>query len=84
MVASEFGFRFSTVASAVDNVTKISIGGVMAFFMEVAEFLIVTHASSLTLSIVAVVKVNPRSGNTKRGSITVPLTSSLTGLESAI
>jgi hypothetical protein len=29
----------------------------MAFFMEVAEFLIVTHASSLTLSVIGVVKV---------------------------
>lgn len=57
MVASEFGFRFTTLEECVDNVVKIGVGGVMAFFMEVAEFLIVTYASSLTLSIVGVVKV---------------------------
>ena len=57
MVASEFGFRFSTPEAAIENLAKIGVGGVMAFFMEVAEFLIVTHASSLTLSIVGVVKV---------------------------
>jgi hypothetical protein len=57
LVASEFGFRFSGFDEAVTNVLKIGVGGVMAFFMEVAEFLIITHASSLTLSVIGVVKV---------------------------
>lgn len=32
-------------------------GGLLAFSMEVAEFMVVTFASSLTLAIVGVVKV---------------------------
>ena len=43
--------------TALANIAKIGVGGVMAFFMEVAEFLIITHASSLTLSVIGVVKV---------------------------
>ncbi len=58
MVASEFGFRFGGFESAIANLAHIGVGGVMAFFMEVAEFLIITHASSLTLSVVGVVKVS--------------------------
>lgn len=56
LVASEFGFRFETFDIAVVNIIKIGVGGVMAFFMEMGEFLIISHASSLTLSIVGVVK----------------------------
>jgi len=57
LVASEYGFRFGGFESAIFNLAHIGVGGVMAFFMEVAEFLIITHASSLTLSVVGVVKV---------------------------
>ena len=34
------------------------VGGLLAFCMEVAEFMVVTFSSSLTLAIVGVVKVS--------------------------
>jgi solute carrier family 35 protein C2 len=38
-------------------VLQIVAGAVLAFFMEVAEFMVVTHTSSLTLSVAGVFKV---------------------------
>jgi solute carrier family 35 protein C2 len=38
-------------------VLQIVAGAVLAFCMEVAEFMVVTHTSSLTLSVAGVFKV---------------------------
>ena len=55
--ASHEAFAFQD-SSAVFNLAEIVItGGVIAFFMEIAEFGVITYGSSLTLSIVGVVKV---------------------------
>ena len=36
---------------------KISIGAFLAFFMEISEFLVLSHTSSLTLSVAGIFKV---------------------------
>lgn len=41
----------------MDMMSKILIGAVIAFFMEVTEVLVVTYTSSLTLSIAGIFKV---------------------------
>jgi len=39
------------------TVNAIVIGALMAYFMEVAEYLVVTNTSSLTLSVAGIFKV---------------------------
>lgn len=38
-------------------VNAILLGAIMAFFMEIAEYLVVTYTSSLTLSVAGIFKV---------------------------
>jgi len=54
--ASEFGFRFSSFDEVLHTLGLVCGGGVLAFFMEVFEYLIIIIGSSLTLAIIGVVK----------------------------
>ncbi len=54
--ASEDAFRFQELSNFVHTLALMTIGGLLAFCMEVAEFLVVTYASSLTLAIIGVFK----------------------------
>jgi len=54
--ASEYAFRFHEFSTFAHTLSLMLFGGLLAFSMEVAEFMVVTFASSLTLAIVGVVK----------------------------
>lgn len=66
-------FEFKTVWEHIDTLfdmkpydlfmlwLKISIGAFLAFFMEISEFLVLAHTSSLTLSVAGIFKVLFRS-----------------------
>ena len=49
-------FRFSSLSSLLRTLSLVAGGGVIAFLMECAEFLLVSHTSSLTLSLAGIVK----------------------------
>jgi solute carrier family 35 protein C2 len=51
-------FRYHDAAVVVITLLQIIAGAVLAFCMEVAEFMVVTHTSSLTLSVAGIFKVN--------------------------
>ena len=55
--ASDQAFRFHEFSTFLHTLSLMTIGGILAFCMEVAEFMVVTYASSLTLAIVGVFKV---------------------------
>ena len=55
--ASEDAFGFHDSSVFLHTLSMMLFGGFLAFCMEVAEFMVVTFASSLTLAIVGVVKV---------------------------
>lgn len=48
----------STYDKTVYALLKISFGAVLAFFMEISEFLVLSWTSSLTLSIAGIFKVS--------------------------
>jgi hypothetical protein len=50
-------FRYHDAAVVTITLLKIIAGAVLAFCMEVAEFMVVTHNSSLTLSVAGIFKV---------------------------
>lgn len=50
-------FRYQDTAVVVITLLQIVVGAVLAFCMEVAEFMVVTHTSSLTLSVAGIFKV---------------------------
>ena len=52
----ELPFRFTEISTFLHTFSLMTIGGLLAFFMEVAEFLVVTFSSSLTLAIIGVFK----------------------------
>lgn len=56
IAASEDAFRFQQFSTFLNTCLSMTIGGLLAFCMEVAEFLVVTCASSLTLAIIGVFK----------------------------
>lgn len=49
-------FRYHDVVAVAVTLLQIVAGAVLAFCMEVAEFLVVTHTSSLTLSVAGIFK----------------------------
>ena len=49
-------FRFQDFSVFVNTLTLIGFGGLIAFCMEVAEFLLVSYTSGLTLSVAGIVK----------------------------
>jgi hypothetical protein len=57
IAASKSIFRYEEFSAASHTLMLIVIGGLLAFCMEVAEFMVVTFASSLSLAIIGVLKV---------------------------
>lgn len=59
MATSEKIFRFDREKEAVllTNIFRIIGGSVIAFLMEVSEYLLLSYTSSLTLSIAGILKV---------------------------
>ena len=49
-------FRFEDTGLFLGTVTRVVFGGIIAFFMEVAEYLLVSYTSGLTLSVAGIVK----------------------------
>ena len=49
-------FRFEDPVVFLQTVALVSIGGVIAFVMELTEFLLVSYTSGLTLSVAGIVK----------------------------
>ncbi|KAG0719790.1 Solute carrier family 35 member C2 [Chionoecetes opilio] len=56
IAASEYGFRFTDSTAAMYMWGRVLFGAVLAFFMEVSEYLVVCFTSSLTFSIAGVAK----------------------------
>ncbi|KAK7066463.1 hypothetical protein SK128_010420 [Halocaridina rubra] len=56
IAASEYGFRFQDSSDALHMWGRVMFGAVLAFFMEVSEYLVVCFTSSLTFSIAGVAK----------------------------
>ncbi|XP_042224980.1 solute carrier family 35 member C2-like isoform X3 [Homarus americanus] len=56
IAASEYGFRFTDSSDALHMWGRVMFGAVLAFFMEVSEYLVVCFTSSLTFSIAGVAK----------------------------
>ena len=49
-------FRFEDSILFVATISRVVTGGLIAFFMEVAEYLLVSYTSGLTLSVAGIVK----------------------------
>jgi solute carrier family 35 protein C2 len=49
-------FRYEEYSVLLETIALITVGGSIAFLMEVGEFLLLAHTSSLTLSIAGIVK----------------------------
>jgi len=49
-------FRFDDGLLFLTTMARVCVGGIIAFFMEVAEYLLVSHTSGLTLSVAGIVK----------------------------
>ncbi|XP_071518635.1 solute carrier family 35 member C2-like isoform X3 [Panulirus ornatus] len=56
IAASEYGFRFTNSSDTLYMWGRVMFGAVLAFFMEVSEYLVVCYTSSLTFSISGVAK----------------------------
>ncbi|XP_076068318.1 solute carrier family 35 member C2 isoform X3 [Oratosquilla oratoria] len=56
LAASKFGFRFKDLGDAGFMWLRVVFGAVLAFFMEVSEYLVISYTSSLTFSISGVAK----------------------------
>ncbi|KAK8718767.1 hypothetical protein OTU49_014486 [Cherax quadricarinatus] len=56
IAASEYGFRFTDTNDTLYMWGRVMFGAVLAFFMEVSEYLVVCYTSSLTFSIAGVAK----------------------------
>ncbi|XP_045116843.1 solute carrier family 35 member C2-like isoform X3 [Portunus trituberculatus] len=56
IAASEYGFKFTDSSDAMYMWGRVMFGAVLAFFMEVSEYLVVCFTSSLTFSIAGVAK----------------------------
>ena len=49
-------FRFDDGLLFLTTMARVCVGGIIAFFMEVAEYLLVSYTSGLTLSVAGIVK----------------------------
>ena len=49
-------FRYKDIGLFLATVVRVLTGGLIAFFMEVAEYLLVSYTSGLTLSVAGIVK----------------------------
>merc|ERR1712071_254884 len=55
-MASKFTFAARTTADLAQSLTLISMGGFLAFFLSVSEYMLLSYTSSLTLSIAGIFK----------------------------
>ena len=51
-------FRYEDLHDVLMTVMQVLVGSLMAFFMEVTEYLLVSLTSSLTLSVSGIIKVS--------------------------
>ncbi|XP_014781984.1 solute carrier family 35 member C2 [Octopus bimaculoides] len=56
IVSTKQFFRYEHISVALKNCGWALIGAILAFFMEIAEFLLISNTSSLTLSIAGIFK----------------------------
>jgi solute carrier family 35 protein C2 len=56
IASSVAGFRYTNLSQLWETVSLVTAGGIIAFLMEVSEFMLVTFTSSLTLTIAGTVK----------------------------
>ena len=57
LATSENGFAFQDGYVLLRNLCLLLFGALLAFMLELSEFLVVSHASSLTLSVAGIFKV---------------------------
>jgi len=57
VATSEHAFGYQDSSLLCRNLLLLSLGAVLAFMLEMAEFLVVSYASSLTLSVAGIFKV---------------------------
>ena len=50
-------FRFSEIQHLLQVFGEVLVGAIIAFFMELTEYLLVSYTSSLTLSVSGIIKV---------------------------
>lgn len=50
-------FRFVDATHLLETFGEVLVGAVIAFFMELTEYLLVSYTSSLTLSVSGIIKV---------------------------
>ena len=50
-------FRFVDATHLLETIGEVLVGAVIAFFMELTEYLLVSYTSSLTLSVSGIIKV---------------------------
>ena len=58
IATSEFAFGFQDGDLLARNLTLLFAGALLAFMLELSEFLVVSHSSGLTLSVAGIFKVN--------------------------
>ena len=51
-------FRYENVQDMLTTAMEVLLGSIMAFLMEVTEYLLVSVTSSLTLSVSSIIKVS--------------------------
>jgi len=57
LATSEHGFAFQDGYVLLRNLLILLFGASLAFMLELSEFLVVSHASGITLSIAGILKV---------------------------
>ena len=57
VATSEHAFGYQDGSLLCQNLLLLSLGAILAFMLEMAEFLVVSHASGLTLSVAGIFKV---------------------------
>jgi len=58
VATSEHAFGYQDGSLLCQNLLLLSLGAVLAFMLEMSEFLVVSYASSLTLSVAGILKVH--------------------------
>ena len=57
VATSEHAFGYQDTSLLCQNLLLLSLGAMLAFMLEMSEFLVVSYASSLTLSVAGIFKV---------------------------
>ena len=58
VATSEHAFGYQDSSLLCQNLLLLSLGAALAFLLEMSEFLVVSQASSLTLSVAGIFKVH--------------------------